>query len=136
MLDAASLKRFWEKVAIGTPDECWPWLGARLPKGYGRVKVNGRATLTHRVAYFIANPTSRMKYARRLILHSCDNPPCCNPKHLRLGTFRDNRLDLKVRKGLPRRGKSVDLKPAATTGHIPWRKLKAKQAVGGAAGGD
>lgn len=36
--------------------------------------------------------------ARMLVLHSCDNPPCCNERHLFLGTYKDNEQD-KIRKG-------------------------------------
>jgi DNA-directed RNA polymerase specialized sigma24 family protein len=36
--------------------------------------------------------------AGRLVLHSCDNPPCVNPEHLRAGTQRDNRRDAVIRR--------------------------------------
>lgn len=94
----AELDRFWSKVAIGMDDECWPWTGAKLPKGYGRVKINGRAELAHRVAFFGQNWSHAVRRAPEpIILHACDNPSCCNPKHLSLGTYRQNYADSVVR---------------------------------------
>lgn len=136
MLDAASLKRFWEKVKIGAPDECWPWRGARLPAGYGRVKIDGKATLAHRTAYFSANPKAKQRRAIRLILHSCDNPPCCNPAHLRLGSFVDNRRDLKARKGLATSGRNVDYQPRGRAGKFVKMQRIDKTDEFGAAGKD
>jgi hypothetical protein len=83
--------RFWEKVDRGEPDECWPWMGARDPSGYGRFAVGAdRSEKASRIAWRLTNgavPTGLH------ILHSCDNPPCCNPAHLRPGTHQENMAD-------------------------------------------
>ena len=67
--------------------ECIEWPYSRNTRGYGQVE----STLSHRMAYEIANdepiPVGMM------ILHSCDNPPCCNPRHLRVGTQQENMQD-------------------------------------------
>lgn len=68
---------FWSRVDIGTPDECWPWTGARFSNGYGAVKYRGKQWRTHRLAY-----TFCQGEIVESILHSCDNKPCCNPMHL------------------------------------------------------
>ena len=88
--------RFWEKVDKKGPDDCWEWIGARSSKGYGTLGgPNGTTLSSHRVAYELTfGPIPLGKQ----ILHECDNPPCCNPSHLFLGTNRENRLDC-VRKG-------------------------------------
>lgn len=86
--------RFWPKVQRGAADECWPWLASRDRKGYGQFEVDGKPRRAHRVAYELALgpiPTGA------LLLHSCDNRPCCNPAHLRPGTNRDNVRDMDQR---------------------------------------
>lgn len=82
--------RFWEKVRIGWPDECWLWQAGTDRDGYGRVAMNGGTGLAHRYALLAAH--GRLDDERH-VLHSCDNPPCCNPRHLRLGTNADNVRD-------------------------------------------
>lgn len=85
--------RFWSKVLIAAPDECWLWQGGRTVGGYGKFFriINGirQHCIASRVAYEIAkgDPTGY------LVMHTCDNPPCCNPTHLQLGTDVDNRHD-------------------------------------------
>lgn len=95
-------ERFWLKVdrSAGN-DACWPWLAYRSPKGYGRFFANAKMWLAHAVAWRIENgdpPTGLF------VLHRCDNPSCCNPGHLFLGTIADNNHDM-VAKG--RHGSTV-----------------------------
>ncbi len=68
---------------------------AVMPDGYGRCAYRGKRHLAHRLAYELAhgNPPGAA-----LVLHSCDNPPCCNPAHLRPGTDAENCADRKVRR--------------------------------------
>ena len=79
--------RFWAKVAVAGPDECWPWQAGRISYGYGSFTVNGRLILAHRFSWSLANGRDA---GEARVLHSCDNPPCCNPAHLHLGTQQDN----------------------------------------------
>ena len=89
-------ERFWEKVdRSGGTDACWPWIGAIGVHGYGRVNLDGRSTgIASRVAWTLTfgDPGDLG------VLHRCDNPPCCNPAHLFLGTQLDNSRDM-VAKG-------------------------------------
>lgn len=81
--------RFWSYVQVGHEDECWPWLRAKSSRGYGRYRVGQRDARAHRAAYALAvRDPGAMN-----VLHRCDNPPCCNPHHLWLGTHADNRHD-------------------------------------------
>lgn len=89
-------ERFWSRVEKRGPNECWPWLGAKGGKGYGRMKIDGFAHMAHRLAYFFSR--HRAPSAEMVIRHRCDNPNCCNPKHLVKGTQRQNVADM-VRRG-------------------------------------
>ena len=103
---SARLERRWaECLTAGAPDSCWEWTGRTDAKGYGFIKVSGRTTRVHRVAWARAHG-NRWPRPGRVVRHTCDNPPCCNPAHLRLGTVRDNVRDC-VRRGRRARGESL-----------------------------
>jgi hypothetical protein len=79
-------------------DACWPWTGYRTPRGYGLTSIQPdgkRGTRSaHRAIYQAINgdiPTGMV------VRHVCDNPPCCNPDHLRIGTQADNMADRQER---------------------------------------
>ena len=85
-------ERFWSKVDIKGPDECWPWKASIHKTGkYGRFKYANKLVAAHRMAYslFYNVPLELL----RIIMHTCDNRPCCNPKHLLEGTTSDNNKD-------------------------------------------
>lgn len=88
---------FWRRVNIPDvphPDSwCWEWKGS-LAKGYGQFKVHGWTSRAHRVAYEIARGPIPDGMG---VLHSCDNPRCVNPYHLRVGTHQDNMDDKRIR---------------------------------------
>lgn len=88
-------ERFWPKVEVLGPQDCWLWTGCRGKKGYGKFYADGHNVQAHRFSYLLAfGPIPEGK----LVLHECDNPPCVNPLHLKLGTCADNTADM-VRKG-------------------------------------
>jgi|SRR6478609_1969968 len=93
-MDEKTIARFWAKVDKRGSDECWEWTGARNEArgGYGAM---GRNVMAHRASWEIHN---RQLTSGECVLHRCDNPPCCNPAHLFVGTRTDNHLD-KMAKG-------------------------------------
>ena len=89
------VERFLSKI-VKSPD-CWVW-GAgsfkrvkKMPGRYGGFWLDGRMRYAHRVAWevFVGEIPPGMN-----VLHRCDNPPCCNPDHLFLGTQKDNVHDM------------------------------------------
>lgn len=87
-------QRFWEKVAKRGPDECWEWQAARR-QSYGVIRVAGKTRLAHRLALEIA--LGRPLAPGAQALHSCDNPPCCNPAHLHEGDAALNMAEMSSR---------------------------------------
>ncbi len=87
--------RFWIKVAAtANPNLCWLWMGTA--SSYGGIKYNGSMYKSHRVAYYLHYGKDPIGLE---VMHSvCDNPKCCNPNHLSLGTHGDNMADM-VAKG-------------------------------------
>lgn len=100
-------ERFWAHVEVRGDDECWPWTGERMKAGYGRFcPVGRRPVSTHRYSWRLANPDAPEPV---MVRHSCDNPPCANPRHLRAGTALDNMRD-KMKRGRWSNGrKKVDV---------------------------
>jgi hypothetical protein len=86
---------FWSKVArVDGDDACWPWTGWKASEGYGRLSWCGVETQAHRVAYSLASGPIP---AGMVVRHKCDNPPCCRPSHLELGTVAENNEDMRAR---------------------------------------
>ncbi len=77
-------------------EACWPWGGSRDKDGYGQARCRGLATRkAHVVVWVLAGYSVPLG---SILCHTCDNPPCCNPQHMFLGTHQTN-ADDKVAKG-------------------------------------
>lgn len=90
------------KYVDRSSNECWLYIGARHGQGYGLFRDDGKLWRAHRFAYemWIGPIPNGMQ-----VLHQCDNPPCCNPTHLFLGTNSDNVQDA-IEKGRHNGGKT------------------------------
>ncbi len=101
--DPCFQKRFWESVK--KTDDCWEWQKSTCKGGYGRTRVpETRAQFrAHRIAYFLAFGKDP---GDKFVMHKCDNPKCCRPDHLSLGTHAENMADMH-NKGRHRTGPTV-----------------------------
>jgi hypothetical protein len=99
--------RFWSKVSIAGPAECWLWTSTVNNKGYGQMSVQqpdhpstrkDRPMYAHRIAWQLTHGTIPKGLN---VLHRCDVPRCVNPAHLFLGTQRDNAADMMAKKRHP-----------------------------------
>ena len=95
----SSLNRLLEKIV--KTESCWVWTGSKNRQGYGTFWHDNRIWLAHRAAYEIVKNEKIPE--GRLCLHSCDNPACINPDHLRLGNQREN-VQQTIERGRARKG--------------------------------
>lgn len=82
--------QFFQRVNVGCVDDCWIWTMAKNKQGYGVAYFRKEVRLAHRVSFkLVVGEIPDGLF----VLHRCDNPPCCNPAHLWLGTHDDNMAD-------------------------------------------
>jgi len=70
---------FWSQVRKAAPDECWPWIGSVVTRGYGGFQVADAAIMAHRYAYIVS--FGQIPKSKRVV-HKCPTRLCCNPAHL------------------------------------------------------
>lgn len=89
-IDDQLRNRFWGRVDRKSPDECWDWKLCRNRYGYGNFRHQKRTYIASRLAWLLTygGPIDGMD-----VCHKCDNPGCCNPAHMFLGTRLDNMRD-------------------------------------------
>jgi hypothetical protein len=87
--------KFWLHVIIKSDNKCWEWGRSKTSSGYGQLRFRGKAYSAHRAAWEITYGEIPNGYC---VCHHCDNPRCCNPTHLFLGTLYDNAHDM-INKG-------------------------------------
>ena len=89
--DVTLKDRLFKKIVIGVAEnDCWDWMGATYKFGYGCIGTSTGLDGAHRVSYklLVGDIPEGM-----CVLHTCDNPKCNNPKHLFLGSKKDNAID-------------------------------------------
>ena len=76
--------QFWSKV--DKSGDCWLWTGAKTKQRYGVLRVGGKLVLAHRFSYELVKPIPD----GMILDHTCFNPSCVNPDHLRAVTRKQN----------------------------------------------
>ena len=92
MIPESLIIRLLDKIDVRSFDECWPWQASTTDRGYGKFGAFGRGAgweFAHRITYWLFYNT----WPTMHVLHTCDNPPCCNPKHLYQGDDQNNQDD-------------------------------------------
>jgi hypothetical protein len=113
--------RFWPKIEKGpNADDCWKWIGAKTENGYGVIGAGARGTgvlKAPRASWLIHHGEEP---GEMLVCHKCDNPECCNPLHLFLGTNSDNMKDCsnKGRLKIPHRRGEANNKSKLTEAQV------------------
>lgn len=98
VLPPTTFDRLMRKVRINLDNGCWEFTGARQGKlGYGSVYLGQRDgnnwfMVTHRAMWILVH--GKRPERHEFVCHRCDNPLCCNPGHLFLGTLADNNKDM------------------------------------------
>jgi HNH endonuclease len=98
-------KRLRAYIKVDKKTGCHLWTGHRDPRGYGIIAIGETARFAHRMAWESVNG---LIPDGMILMHTCDNPPCCNLEHLALGTRGDNNRD-RVKKGRGKGARALDL---------------------------
>lgn len=91
-MDSSDWERFMSKVDI--TETCWLWTGATTLLGYGKMRLNGKLQLAHRI--MLAEKLGRPIADGMVAAHApiiCHNRSCINPEHLREATLSENQKD-------------------------------------------
>lgn len=120
--------RFWPKVGFADRRQCWEWQAFRGPLGYGRITIAAVPRNAHRVAWELEHGPVPDGLE---VCHKCDNPPCCNPEHLFLGTHTENMADAKAKGRMWKRGMSNEENPTTRIPNAEIVKIRELYAAGG-----
>lgn len=81
------LDRLLEHLPDRPKDGCWEWKGHKENHGYGRMRYKGKRYRVHRAMMLVIHGELPQG---KVVMHLCHNKSCCNPKHLKIGTQREN----------------------------------------------
>lgn len=104
------MERFWNKITKRGPNECWEWNAGLSKNGRPLFWYEGRMVIAYRFVFaLMGTPIPD----RLLACHHCDNPRCCNPAHIFIGTKRDNLMDYLDKGGKVGKSQRGEANPAA-----------------------
>lgn len=114
------LDRYRDKISGENPDGCHEWMAGKTKGGYGVMHLANKTLLAHRLAFTLAGGDPSVS----VVMHTCDNPACVNPKHLRGGSYKQNTADMdaKGRRNIGKAGnhlKNRELHPRAKAVSTP-----------------
>lgn len=95
ILSEKNLNRLWNNIDKREVEECWNYTKYKDKFGYGRIFIKKRPIRVARLVYFVYYGIDPLDL---FVCHSCDNPTCCNPHHLWLGTAKENFHDCMKKK--------------------------------------
>lgn len=89
------MEKMFSKIEVDE-NGCWVWKGWVNPQwGYGFMHFRNKQWRVHCLMWTL----TRGEIPKGMVIrHTCDNPPCCNPLHLEIGTHKDNVHD-RMRRG-------------------------------------
>lgn len=134
---AAPLRdRFWAKVDVRGPNECWPWLAAATKEGYGFMR-GGQREDGRQITVRAAKLAYELEYGPiqdgKIVMHECDNPGCCNPRHLKAGTCAQNNIDAVIRGRTKRKltdAQVLEIVALRQNIGLPWNKRRTLKSIG------
>lgn len=100
MIGIVHFSNFMDRIDYDWDTECWNWTKSKVCIGYGRVSYRGKLRLAHRLSKFLFGHMTERQFnnTKTVVMHTCDNPSCVNPRHLKLGSQQDNIAD-RTKKG-------------------------------------
>lgn len=118
--------------SLVTDSGCWEWQRGKYRTGYGAIRnpMDGRQTGAHRMAWILTHgPIPEGLH----VCHHCDNPPCCNPEHLFVGTAKDNISDCarKGRMDVPYEKRAGELNPNHILTAVDVIEIRRRYEAGG-----
>ncbi len=123
------LAMFAQRVRV-LANGCWEWTGTKVGAGYGRVCFGGRHQLSHRLVYRLCvAPVTKTQE----VCHNCpggDNPACCNPAHLWVGTHTDNMRDCEAKGRNSHPGRRGEQSGTAKLTEVDVREIRRRVAAG------
>ncbi len=119
---------FWKKVNKDGPipshmphlGKCWVWMASLTKSGYGKFCLNHQDHRSHRFAYALTHGEIDPNL---FVCHRCDNPSCCNPSHLFLGTPLENSVD-STAKGRRPKGETCNFSKLTESEVLEIRRLR------------